>query len=125
MQTVGGLLQGVLLALNITLLDVRADSVSVLAADPSVSYISLDTQVRTFGHVTNTTGAQQSRAQKTALGLNYTLDGSGVSIAILDSESTSRISLSPVRRAKLLSAKTSRAKIALTIPTVMAPTWLP
>jgi len=67
-QTVGGLVQGVLLALNITLLDVRADSVDVLATDPSISYISLDTQVRTFGHVTNTTGTQQSRAQKTALG---------------------------------------------------------
>src|SRR6185437_5304150 len=84
-QTVGGVVQGVLSALNITLLDVRADSVSVLAADSSVSYISLDSQVRTFGHVTNTTGTQQSRAQKTALGLNYTLDGSNVSIAILDS----------------------------------------
>src|SRR6185295_12102109 len=84
-QTVGGVVQGLLSALNITLLDVRADSVSVLAADPSVSYISLDSQVRTFGHVTNTTGTQQSRAQKTALGLNYSLDGSGVSIAILDS----------------------------------------
>jgi serine protease AprX len=84
-QTVGGVVQGVLSALNITLLDVRADSVNVLAADPSISYISLDSQVRTFGHVTNTTGTQQSRAQKTALGLNYSLDGSNVSIAILDS----------------------------------------
>jgi hypothetical protein len=61
-QTVGGVVQGVLSALNITLLDVRADSVSVLAADSSISYISLDSQARTFGHVTNTTGAQQSHA---------------------------------------------------------------
>jgi subtilisin family serine protease len=59
--------------------------VDVLAADPSVSYISLDAQVHSFGHVTDTTGTQQSRAQKNWLGLNYTLDGSGVNIAILDS----------------------------------------
>src|SRR6266508_1937071 len=51
-QTVGGVVQGVLSALNIMLLDVRVDSVSVLAADPSISYISLDSQVRTFGHIT-------------------------------------------------------------------------
>ena len=56
----------------------------MLAADPSVSYISLDTQVRTFGHVTTTTGAQQVRTQKALLG-SYALDGSNVSIAILDS----------------------------------------
>lgn len=84
-QTVGGVVQGVLFALNITLVNIRADSVDVLASDPSVTYISLDTQVRSFGHVTTTTGAQQSRAQKDWLGLNYTLDGSNVSIAILDS----------------------------------------
>jgi len=85
LQTVGGVVQGVLSSLNITLVDIQADSVDVLAADPSVSYISLDTQVRSFGHVTNTTGAQQSRTQKNGLGLNYTLDGSNVNIAILDS----------------------------------------
>ena len=85
LQTVGGVVQGVLSTLNITLLQAPANSVDVLAADPSVSYISLDTQVRTFGHVTTTTGAQQSRTQKNSLGLNYTLDGSNVSIAILDS----------------------------------------
>jgi serine protease AprX len=50
-----------------------------------VSYISLDTAVSSAGHVTNTTGAQQVRAQKSLLGLNSTLDGSGVTIAVLDS----------------------------------------
>ena len=84
-QTVGGVVQGLLSALDITLLEAPANSVDVLAADSTVSYISLDTQVRTFGHVTTTTGTQQSRAQKNALGVNYTLDGSNVSIAIIDS----------------------------------------
>ena len=83
-QTVGGVVNGLLSALNITLLEAPANSVDVLASDPSVSYISLDTQVRTFGHVTTTTGAQQIRTQKALLG-SYTLDGSNVSIAILDS----------------------------------------
>ena len=37
------------------------------------------------GHVTTTTGTQQVRAQKSLLGLNSTLDGSGITIAVLDS----------------------------------------
>ena len=57
----------------------------MLAADPDVAYISLDNAVRSSGHVTNTTGTQQVRAQKSLLGLNNTLDGSGVTIAVLDS----------------------------------------
>src|SRR6185503_11233742 len=85
LNTVGGLLVSVLANLNIRILDVTVDSVQVLASDPSVSYISLDAPVRSSGHITNTTGTQQVRAQKSLLGLNNTLDGSGVTIAILDS----------------------------------------
>ncbi len=85
LQTVNGVLVATLSSLNLSIVDVTANSVDVLAADSSVAYISLDTQVRSFGHVTTTTGAQQARAQKNALGLSYTLDGSGVNIAILDS----------------------------------------
>jgi subtilisin family serine protease len=84
-QTVGGVVQGLLTSLNITLVKVPAHSVDVLASDPNVSYISLDTEVRSFGHVTTTTGAEQSRSQKNAIGLNYALDGSGVNIAVVDS----------------------------------------
>ena len=57
----------------------------MLAADPDVAYISLDNEVQSSGHVTTTTGTQQVRAQKVSLGLNNTLDGSGVTIAVLDS----------------------------------------
>ena len=85
LQTVNGVLVATLSNLNLSIVDVTANSVDVLAADSSVAYVSLDTQVRSFGHVTTTTGAQQVRAQKNALGLSYTLDGSGVNIAILDS----------------------------------------
>jgi subtilisin family serine protease len=85
LDNVGGLLVGVLSNLNIRIVDVEANNVEVLAADPDVTYISLDNLVRSSGHVTNTTGTQQVRAQKSLLGLNSTLDGSGVTIAVLDS----------------------------------------
>src|SRR6185503_14737296 len=85
LNTVGGLLVGVLSNLNIRIVDVEANSVEVLATDPDVAYISLDNIVLSSGHVTTTTGAQQVRAQKSLLGLNNTLDGSGVTIAVLDS----------------------------------------
>src|SRR6267378_614128 len=85
LRTVVGVVEVLLSSLNIAIVKVQANSVDVLAADPNVSYISLDTEVRSFGHVTTTTGAQQIRSQKNALGLNYTLDGSGVNIAVLDS----------------------------------------
>src|ERR1700741_3069650 len=85
LNTVGGLLVGVLANLNIRIVDVQANSVEVLATDPSVVYISLDNPVRSSGHITTTTGATQVRAQKSLLGLNNTLDGSGITIAVLDS----------------------------------------
>src|SRR5437773_873097 len=43
-QTVGGVVKGLLTALNISLLEAPADSVDVLATDPDVSYNSLDMQ---------------------------------------------------------------------------------
>src|SRR6476469_3539981 len=84
LNTVGGLLVTVLSALNIRIVDVAANDVEVLASDPDVAYISLDNPVRSSGHLTTTTGTQQVRAQKTLLGTNN-LDGSGVTIALLDS----------------------------------------
>src|SRR6185369_8882767 len=57
LNTVGGLLVGVLTNLNIRIVDVEANSVQVLATDPDVAYISLDNAVRSSGHITTTTGA--------------------------------------------------------------------
>ena len=85
LNTVGGLLVGVLSNLNIRIIDVEPNSVEVLATDPSVAYLSLDNPVRSSGHITTTTGATQVRAQKSLLGLNNTLDGFGIKIAVLDS----------------------------------------
>ena len=60
-----------------------------LAARKEVHHLSADRDVRAFGHVTNTTGADAVRPQSTTspLGVttNYTLDGSGIGIAVLDS----------------------------------------
>src|SRR6185503_6841505 len=85
LDTVGGVLVGLLSNLNIQIVDVTVNSLPLLASDPDVLYVSLDNAVRSSGHITTTTGAQQVRAQKSLLGLNSTLDGSGVTIAILDS----------------------------------------
>jgi subtilisin family serine protease len=83
-QTVGGVVVGLLSNLNIRIADVEANSVELLAADPSVSYVSLDNDVQTTGHIGTTTGASQVRSQKSAL-TNYTLDGTDANIAIIDS----------------------------------------
>ena len=63
LNTVGGVLVGLLSNLNIRIVEVTANSVPVLIADPDVTYVSLDNTVRASGHVTTTTGAQQVRAQ--------------------------------------------------------------
>src|SRR6266446_7296416 len=54
--------------------------VDELASFDEVHFVSLDTDVQSFGHVTSTTGADDVRTQS-----GYTLDGSGIGIAILDS----------------------------------------
>jgi subtilisin family serine protease len=81
LQTVGGTLNSILSNLNISIVNVTASGANLLAADSNVTYVSLDAPVRSSGHVTTTTGVQQVRAQKNSA----TLDGSGVTIAILDS----------------------------------------
>ena len=81
----GGTVKAVLTTLNIRIVECYANSANVLAGDPGVAYVSLDVPVHISGHVTETTGARQSRSWKTGLGLPDTLDGSGVTIAILDS----------------------------------------
>src|SRR5687767_10258646 len=85
LQTVGGVLVAVLSNLNVIIADVQANSVEVLASNPDVTYISLDNRVSGAGHIVTTTGAQQVRSQKSLLGLNSTLDGAGITIAVVDS----------------------------------------
>ncbi|HEX2271641.1 MAG TPA: S8 family peptidase, partial [Pyrinomonadaceae bacterium] len=85
LNTVTGVLVAVLSNLNVALIDTTVNSIETLAADPNVTYVSLDVPVRASGHVTTTTGTQQVRVRKGLLGLPDNLDGSGITIAVLDS----------------------------------------
>src|SRR2546422_1305047 len=60
-QNLGGTVLAIFPQLNIRLVDMSASSAQALAYDDSVSYMSLDNEVRSYGHITNTTGTQQSR----------------------------------------------------------------
>lgn len=69
------------LAVNLLLRAVEA-----LAQSGAVNYMSPDRAVKTLGHLENTTGAAATRAQTATAGrAAFTLDGTGVGIAVLDS----------------------------------------
>ena len=69
--------------------EVPVKALEELAARNEVNHLSLNSEVRAFGHVTATTGADLVRQQTTTslLGVttSYTLDGSGIGVAVLDS----------------------------------------
>ena len=69
--------------------EVPVKALEELAARNEVHHISSNREVQAFGHVTATTGADAVRQQTTTspLGIttNYTLNGSGIGIAVLDS----------------------------------------
>ncbi|MDQ3745466.1 MAG: S8 family serine peptidase, partial [Acidobacteriota bacterium] len=69
--------------------ELPADVVDELASFDEVSYVSLDRQTQSFGHITLTTGADAVRQQTTTSLLGgtttTTLDGTGIGIAVLDS----------------------------------------
>lgn len=50
-----------------------------------VAFVSPDRPINALGHVNNTTGADAVRTQTNATGGTYTLDGSGIGIAVIDS----------------------------------------
>ena len=58
--------------------------VDELAAFPEISYVSSNETVRTLGHVSVTTGADAGQAAAVSAGRG-SVDGSGMSIAVLDS----------------------------------------
>ena len=75
--------------LNMRVVELPQSVIDVLADFPQVSFISLDQEVRSFGHVTATSGADDVRTQTTTSLLGgtttTTLDGTGIGIAVLDS----------------------------------------
>ena len=56
-----------------------------LADSDDVQFISADNSVAALGHLTTTIGAEAVRNQTNASGQRYTLDGSGIGIAVIDS----------------------------------------
>ena len=101
--------------------------VSELASFEEVVYVSTDRQTRAAGHMTTTTGAAGVRQQYTAGGTPYTLDGSGVGIAVLDSGHRRPTTMSFQTAERLgqrasSTARTSRARAAPTTPTGTART---
>ncbi|HEX8853510.1 MAG TPA: S8 family serine peptidase, partial [Pyrinomonadaceae bacterium] len=64
-------------------------AVRALAELPEVRYISPNRKVRSFGHVSLTSGAEAVRSQVNSSNVGYTLDGTGIGIAILDSSISS------------------------------------
>src|SRR5258707_407768 len=65
--------------------EMPARSIALVAANRKVSYLSSNREIRTLGHLETTTGAADVRSQVNASGTSYTLDGTGISIAVLDS----------------------------------------
>ena len=61
-----------------------AQAVQALAGRSDVFFVSLDSEIRPQGHLSSTTGADAVRHQESG-GTNYTLDGTGIGIAVLDS----------------------------------------
>ncbi|MEP7039766.1 MAG: S8 family serine peptidase, partial [Acidobacteriota bacterium] len=71
---------------NTMVVSLPTSAVEALAASGSVNYMSPDRRVEMLGHIENTTGAASMRSQAaTANRAAYTLDGSGVGVAIVDS----------------------------------------
>ncbi|HEX8145155.1 MAG TPA: hypothetical protein VF553_21495, partial [Pyrinomonadaceae bacterium] len=70
-------------AFNSYAIDLPASAVAELASFGEVEYVSLNSRVESFGHISTTTGADAVRsiAGTTTSGL----DGTGIGIAILDS----------------------------------------
>ena len=71
--------------LNSILVELPAGVINELANYDEVSYASPDNEIKVLGHVNTTTGADSVRTQTTTSGTTYSLDGTGIGIAVLDS----------------------------------------
>ena len=69
---------------NLMPITLPAGKVDQLAGFSEVAYVAFDREIRTLGHVTNTTGADSARQQTAGNGYPG-VDGSGIGIAIVDS----------------------------------------
>src|SRR5947207_13976772 len=79
----GGRIQKKLRNFNAMTVEIPLTALSKLAGRADVRYISYDRKVTSTGHLEDTTGTTQARAYANVLGTS--LDGTGITIAILDS----------------------------------------
>ena len=70
---------------NSSVVELPLNTVNELAFYDEVQFVTLDSQISSMGHVSSTTGADDVRSQVAANGSTYSLDGTGVGIAIVDS----------------------------------------
>lgn len=54
-----------------------------LSENENVAYVTPDRPINASGHLNTTTGVEDVRAQTTASGASYSLDGTGIGIAII------------------------------------------
>src|SRR5215213_2115652 len=72
--------------LNAFAAELPVSAIEELASFAEVSYVSADREMVSLGgNLSTLTGAEAVRQQTTAAGTSYTLDGTGVGIAVLDS----------------------------------------
>src|SRR6185369_7343980 len=71
--------------LNTLVVSLPVHEIEKVAEFSEVSFVSPERTVKVDGHVSQTTGAAYRRDQVSSTGTPYTLDGSGVGIAIFDS----------------------------------------
>ncbi|HYY58925.1 MAG TPA: S8 family serine peptidase, partial [Pyrinomonadaceae bacterium] len=83
LRNMGARIKSQLRQLNLRVIELPADAVVKLAARREIRYVSLDDEIKTFGHVTTTSGADA--ANDTGLLTTGGLDGTGIGIAIIDS----------------------------------------
>jgi len=74
-----------LTSLNVAIVEVSNKRLSMLVNDDSVAYVAPDRNVRLLSHLTTTTGTENIRQATKPDGSSYTVDGTGIGIAVLDS----------------------------------------
>jgi subtilisin family serine protease len=77
----GGSIKRTFSKLNLRTVDLPVSAVNALATRTDLAYLSLDKEIKPFGHLTMTTGTDSARASMP----NTLLDGTGIGIAIVDS----------------------------------------
>ena len=71
--------------LRITIVEVSNRRLSALVYDDSVAFVAPDRDIKLLSHLTTTTGTENIRRGTKPDGITYSVDGTGIGIAVLDS----------------------------------------